>query len=324
MAINQNDELVYLFTGTSEIFIKNRINRIIQGYNPKETSVIRYDMETTPITTVLTDALTIPFLEKQKILILRRPRFLKTIHEDEKNSIKEFIKYLKNPIDTTILLIDATNMNLSNNNEVYKVLKNTAFIVNYDNSEEIEIKGWIIRTLAINNIEIKDDALNLFLEYLNNDQIRMEHEIDKLIAYGLSDGLITSEDIKILISQDISKEVYTLIKAIIKKDSVKVNTIYNKLASNTKDIMGVISLISSTFRDLLTTSKLLKKGYSQNDIAKFYGISSGRAYYIVQDAKSFKLEDLESNVNKLAELDFKIKSGQIDKNIGIELFLLQI
>lgn len=324
MAINQNDELVYLFTGTSEIFIKNRINRIIQGYDPKETSVIRYDMETTPITTVLTDALTIPFLEKQKILILRRPRFLKTIHEDEKNSIKEFIKYLKNPIDTTILLIDATNMNLSNNNEVYKVLKNTAFIVNYDNSEEIEIKGWIIRTLAINNIEIKDDALNLFLEYLNNDQIRMEHEIDKLIAYGLSDGLITSEDIKILISQDISKEVYTLIKAIIKKDSVKVNTIYNKLASNTKDIMGVISLISSTFRDLLTTSKLLKKGYSQNDIAKFYGISSGRAYYIVQDAKSFKLEDLESNVNKLAELDFKIKSGQIDKNIGIELFLLQI
>lgn len=324
MAINQNDELVYLFTGTSEIFIKNRINRIIQGYDPKETSVIRYDMETTPITTVLTDALTIPFLEKQKILILRRPRFLKTIHEDEKNSIKEFIKYLKNPIDTTILLIDATNMNLSNNNEVYKVLKNTAFIVNYDNSEEIEIKGWIIRTLAINNIEIKDDALNLFLEYLNNDQIRMEHEIDKLIAYGLSDGLITSEDIKILISQDISKEVYTLIKAIIKKDSVKVNTIYNKLASNTKDIMGVISLISSTFRDLLTTSKLLKKGYSQNDIAKFYGISSGRAYYIVQDAKSFKFEDLESNVNKLAELDFKIKSGQIDKNIGIELFLLQI
>lgn len=324
MAINQNDELVYLFTGTSEIFIKNRINRIIQGYDPKETSVIRYDMETTPITTVLTDALTIPFLEKQKILILRRPRFLKTIHEDEKNSIKEFIKYLKNPIDTTILLIDATNMNLSNNNEVYKVLKNIAFIVNYDNSEEIEIKGWIIRTLAINNIEIKDDALNLFLEYLNNDQIRMEHEIDKLIAYGLSDGLITSEDIKILISQDISKEVYTLIKAIIKKDSVKINTIYNKLASNTKDIMGVISLISSTFRDLLTTSKLLKKGYSQNDIAKFYGISSGRAYYIVQDAKSFKLEDLESNVNKLAELDFKIKSGQIDKNIGIELFLLQI
>lgn len=324
MAINQNDELVYLFTGTSEIFIKNRINRIIQGYNPKETSVVRYDMESTSITTVLTDALTIPFLEKQKIIILRRPRFLKTIHEEEKNSIKEFIKYLKNPVDTTILLIDATNMNISNNNEVYKVLKNTAFIVNYDNSEEIEIKGWIIRTFALNNIEIKDDALNLFLEYLNSDQIRMEHEIDKLIAYGINDGIITVQDIKTLVSQDINKEVYSLIKAIIKKDSVKVNTIYNKLANNTKDIMGVISLISSTFRDLLTTAKLLKKGYSQNDIAKFYGISSGRAYYIVQDAKAFKLEDLESNVNKLAELDFKIKSGQIDKNVGIELFLLQI
>lgn len=324
MAINQNDELVYLFTGTSEIFIKNRINRIIQGYDSKETSVIRYDMEVTPLTTVLTDALTIPFLEKQKIIILKRPRFLKSIHDDEKNSIKEFIKYLKNPVETTILLIDATNMNLSNNNEVYKVLKNTAFIVNYDNSEEIEIKGWIIRTLALNNIEIKDDALSLFLEYLDNDQVRMEHEIDKLIAYGMTDKIITKEDIKILVSQSVNKEIYSLIKAIVKKDFVKVNMLYEKIANRTKDVMGVIALISSTFKDLLTTSKLLKKGYSQNDIAKFYGISSGRAYYIVQDAKSFKLEDLESNVNKLAELDFKIKSGQIDRNTGIEVFLLQI
>ncbi len=324
MAINPNDEQVYLFTGTSEIFIKNRMNRIIQGYDPKETSVIRYDMESTPLSHVLNDILTIPFLEKQKIIILRRPRFLKNIHQDEKNSVKEFIKYLKNPLDTTILLIDATNMNISNTNEVYKVLKNTAFIVNYDNSEEIEIKGWIIRTLALNNVEIKDDALTLFLEYLNNDQSRMEHEIDKLIAYGASEGVITTSDIKTLISQDINKEVYNLIKEIIKRDSVKVNEIYNKLASNTKDVMGIISLISSTFKDLLTTSRLLKKGYSQNDIAKFYGISSGRAYYVVKDAKSFKMEDLEENVNKLAELDFKIKSGQIDKNTGIELFLLEI
>lgn len=324
MAINVNDEQVYLFTGTSEIFIKNRMNRIIQGYNPKETSVIKYDMENTSLSTVLTDILTIPFLEKQKIIVLKRPRFLKTIHQDEKNSVKEFIKYLKNPIETTILLIDATKMNISNSNEIYKILKNTAFIVNYDNSEEIEIKGWIIRTLALNNVEIKDDALTLFLEYLNGDQTRMEHEIDKLISYGANEGLITKEDIKILISQDINNEVYDLINQIIKKDTIKVNNIYNKLASNTKDVMSIISLISSTFRELLTTARLLKRGYSQNDIAKFYGTSSGRAYYIVKNAKSFKIEDLESNVEKLADLDFKIKSGQIDKNTGIELFLLQI
>ena len=152
----------------------------------------------------------------------------------------------------------------------------------------------------------------------------MEHEIDKLIAFGISEGIITTADIKLLISQDINKEIYSLIKEIIKKDTAKVNSIYNKLASNTKDVMGIITLISSTFRELLTTARLLKKGYSQNDIAKFYGISSGRAYYIVKDAKSFNIDDLEANVNKLAELDFKIKSGQIDKNTGIELFLLQI
>ena len=33
-------------------------------------------------------------------------------------TVKEFIKYLKKPIDTTILMIDATNINIANNNEI--------------------------------------------------------------------------------------------------------------------------------------------------------------------------------------------------------------
>lgn len=323
MAFNANDELIYLFTGSSEVFIKNRMNRIIQSYNPEETSVIRYDMESTPISVVLNDALTIPFLEKQKIIILRRPKFLKNTKDEEKQSIKDFIKYLKAPIDTTILMIDATNVNISNTNEIYKVLKNVAFIVNYDNSEEIEIKGWVIRTLAINNIEIKEDAINLFLEYLNNDQIRMEQEIDKLISYAGKGGVITTTDIKALINQNIDKEIYALIKAVINHDIAQTTALYESIITNTKDVMNIFSLLCATFRDLLTTSKLLKRGYSQNDIAKAYGVSTGRAYYMLKEAKAFKIEDLENSVKNLATLDYLIKSGQIDKNVGLELFLLK-
>ena len=83
-------------------------------------------------------------------------------------------------------------------------------------------------------------------------------------------------------------------------------------------------MISNSFKDLLTTAKLLKAGYSQHDISRLYNVSSSRAYYIVKDAKNFRIEDLENYVTKMADLDFKIKSGKIDKNIGIELILLQL
>ena len=49
------DENLYLFTGTAEIFIQNRISRIISSYDKQQISIIKYDMEQTPFSRVLED-----------------------------------------------------------------------------------------------------------------------------------------------------------------------------------------------------------------------------------------------------------------------------
>ena len=317
------DENLYLFTGTAEIFIQNRISRIISSYDKQQVSIIKYDMEQTSFSRVLEDACTLPFLEDLKIIILRNPTFL-TTKGDLANDAKNFIKYLKNPVETSIIIINATNITPNPANEVYKALKNYAMIIDYSDSEEIEIKGWISRTCAARNIEIKDSAINLFLEYINSDQVRMVNELDKIMNYVNDGGIIDEQVVKLLVTKDLSKEIFNLIKAIISKDLIKTNKIYQTLAIQTKAIGGVIAMISNSFKDLLTTAKLLKAGYSQHDISRFYNVSSSRAYYIVKDAKNFRIEDLENYIIKMADLDYKIKSGKIDKNIGIELILLQL
>ncbi len=320
----RDDDLIYLFTGTSEIFIKNRINRIIQSFSKLETSVIKYDMEVTSLATVLEDAITIPLLEDLKIIILKNPVFLTKGNELSKDDVKSFIKYLKNPSDTTILMIDATNYAIHQANEIYKMLKNVAKIIDYPDPEEIELKGWIVRSFDANNIDIKDEALNLLLEYIGDDQPRLAGEIEKLTSYIGKNGTIKSSDIRLLVPRNVNNEIYELIKAIIEQDLTKIHSIYDNLITHTKDSMTIISLISNKFKELLSTYRLLKYGYSQSDIAKFYSVSTGKAYYLVQEAKSFKIQDLEYYVDKLAELDFQIKSGKIDKTIGLELFLLKL
>lgn len=324
MALSKDDDLLYLFTGTSEIFIKNRINRILQSYNKLNYTVIRYDMENTSISTVLNDAITVPLLEDLKVIIIKNPTFLGKTKEDNSKEYKEFIKYLKKPCEYTVLMIDANNFKINQANEIYKVLKNQALIINYDETQEIELKGWIIRNFATNNIEIREEALNLFMEYLNNNQVRMEQEIDKLISYVGRGGIVTVKDIKHIVPKDLSNEIFNLIKAIVDHNHIQISNIYKELTSNTKDVMGILGMISSTFVDMITITKLMKIGHSQNDIARFFNVSPGRAYYMIKNAKSFKLADLENYVLKLANLDYKIKSGQIDKSIGLDLLIIQL
>lgn len=320
----KDEDLIYLFTGTSEIFIKNRMNRIIQSFNKYEYTIIKYDMETTSLSTALSDAITVPFLEELKIIILKNPKFLTKSATSTKDEIKAMLKYLKNPCDSTLLIIDATNTVINQSNEIYKMLKNVARIIDYPDPEEIELKGWIVRSFDANGIDIKDDALTLLLEYIGDDQARLSQEIDKLSSYVGKGGTIRKEDIKLLVPKNINNEIYLLIKAIINHDLALTNQIYDNLITHTKDSLTIFSLISNKFKELLSTYRLLKYGYSQSDIAKFYNVSTGKAYYIVQEARAFKLSDLEFYIDKLAELDYQIKSGKLDKTIGLELLLLKL
>ena len=320
----KDEDLIYLFTGTSEIFIKNRMNRIIQSFNKYEYTIIKYDMETTSLSTVLSDAITVPFLEELKIIILKNPKFLTKSATSTKDEIKAMLKYLKNPCDSTLLIIDATNTVINQSNEIYKMLKNVARIIDYPDPEEIELKGWIVRSFDANGIDIKDDALTLLLEYIGDDQARLSQEIDKLSSYVGKGGTIRKEDIKLLVPKNINNEIYLLIQAIINHDLALTNQIYDNLITHTKDSLTIFSLISNKFKELLSTYRLLKYGYSQSDIAKFYNVSTGKAYYIVQEARAFKLSDLEFYIDKLAELDYQIKSGKLDKTIGLELLLLKL
>lgn len=320
----KDEDLIYLFTGTSEIFIKNRMNRIIQSFNKYEYTIIKYDMETTSLSTVLSDAITVPFLEELKIIILKNPKFLTKSATSTKDEIKAMLKYLKSPCDSTLLIIDATNTVINQSNEIYKMLKNVARIIDYPDPEEIELKGWIVRSFDANGIDIKDDALTLLLEYIGDDQARLSQEIDKLSSYVGKGGTIRKEDIKLLVPKNINNEIYLLIKAIINHDLALTNQIYDNLITHTKDSLTIFSLISNKIKELLSTYRLLKYGYSQSDIAKFYNVSTGKAYYIVQEARAFKLSDLEFYIDKLAELDYQIKSGKLDKTIGLELLLLKL
>ena len=199
--------------------------------------------------------MTVPFLEDLKLIILNNPIFLKQAKETIPPAGKRFIQYLKNPSDTTILLINSCGIEIPLSNEYYKVLRNVSEIIDYPEAEEIELKGWIIRRLASEQIEIREDALTVFLDYLNGDQARMDNELEKIISFAKHDGIITKETIRLLVPEDVTNAVFKLIEALISKNFEKVESIYQQIFANTKDISGMIALVTNKFKELFTDRK---------------------------------------------------------------------
>lgn len=313
---------LYLFTGSEEPVIKTKINRLVDELKKTSSEVIKYDLEIINLRKVISDAITIPFLTEQKILILRNPKMLaSTVLSPD---VKEFISYLKKSNPTTIIIIDATGIDIKNDNPLYQVLMKQAVINDVKKLEDIELGGIIIRKLSINGVSIKDDALRLLLTYLNHNLVRTEQEIDKLSSYAGNGGTITIDDIKLLINKDLDDDIFSLARAVMTKNRQKVLEIYHELSLQTNDTLGLLGMLSKTFTELLIASKLLLCGYSNQDIATICNINKGRAYYLVQDAKNFNDTELSTYIKALADLDFKIKTGIINKYVGLELLLLKL
>ena len=74
-------------------------------------------------------------------------------------------------------------------------------------------------------------------------------------------------------------------------------------------------------KDNLMVNLLLQNGATQADVASKMNVSNNRAYYLVKDAKQLNIESIKEYVTKLAELDYNIKSGQVDSKTGFEFFL---
>ena len=67
---------IQLYIGEEPYGIKIRINRNIENSGVDEFNITTYDLEVDSLDSAIEDAMTIPFMSEEKIVILKNPIFL--------------------------------------------------------------------------------------------------------------------------------------------------------------------------------------------------------------------------------------------------------
>jgi DNA polymerase-3 subunit delta len=314
---------VHLFLGDEQYLIENKIKRLINDSGAGEYNVSYYDLEISSLSEALSDALTPPFMSDAKVIVIKNPLFLTAEKNLDKEEKKRFLDYLDAPMETTVLIINGYNIDPDERKQEVKKL--LAGSVNYSRElSEIEMYGWIKRQGAINNVVITDEAAREFYRIVGKDLMNAKNELDKLIAYAGDNATVTVEAVRKVAIKEIQNDVYALSNAIVDQDRNKAVRIYRDLIKIGNAANFLFSLVAKSMRELLTVNLMLKGGYNQADVAASMGVSSGRAYYMVKNARSLDYELLRKYVAQLSELDYKIKSGQTDVRTGLEFFLFGI
>ena len=196
--------------------------------------------------------------------------------------------------------------------KVYECKKVENYNLNNVLNDYIKEKGF-----KINNSDI-----NLIISKVGTDLSYLISEIDKLLMYKNDDKSINSEDIEKVIVKSLENNVFALTNAIMNNEKNKMFDIYNDLIKVGEDPTKLLIILSNQFRLLLQVKLMKENGYTDNEM-----ISTIKEHpYRIKLAKetNYSKTKLIKFIKSLSELDYKIKSGNIDRYLGFELFLLNI
>ena len=305
--------MTYLILGNNEI-IKEHINKIIKENNINRESISSYDLETDNIMSALEDINTLSIFSDKKLVIVYNIESL--IKKDDKNNdfyVSELIKYLNNQSDNILII---TGKSLPNRKKL---------ITSFDSfSTKIEATNFDINSYInelLNGYKMSNNDIELLKTYCSNDLLRIKNEIEKLKLYKFNEKQITRNDIESLVKKDLDKTIFDLINSVEKGTKNRSFDIYKELKEQNEEDMKILSMLANNYR-LIYQIKNLTYTKTDNEIKEILGISNPKRISVLRSkGYNYTNKDLENILSFLADLDYKIKNGLMDKETAVYLFL---
>ncbi len=287
-------EETYFIDKISDYIADNVLTDAEKGFN--QTVLYGKDLEPS---TIIGNARRFPMMANHQVIIIREAQNIKKIEELE--------PYVKNPLPSTILVINYKYKTLDKRKTFPKLIDQKGVLFESKKIYDNQLPTWISTYLKTQNYSIAPQAAAMLSEYLGTDLSKVVNELDKLIISLPAGTQITPDHIERNIG--ISKEfnVFELQNALGERNLLKANRIINYFGSNpsSNPMPVVISGLFSYFSKLLNYHFLDDK--SQNSVAASLQVHPFFVKNYVSAAKNFNIRKLVEIVSILREYDMKSK-----------------
>lgn len=306
--------MVYLLYGTKEFQINEEIKKICK--NIDEMNISRYDLNNDLLSLAIEDAQTLSLFEDKKVVIIENADMFTGSTSKDSEIVQ---KYLDNINENTTLIFIVHNDKLDTRKKITKLIKEKGKVLEYN--DELDTISLVRKLFKGYNIDYK--TINLFIDRIGNNPLIIQNEINKIKIYKGNDKNITDEDILNLTIKLIEIDIFKLIDYIVKKDKEKALELYYEMLKMNEEPIKIVVILANQFRIMYQAKELFKKGYSEKDIASILKIHPYRVKLAIQNGRNYTSETLLKYLNDLANIDIGIKTGTLNKDLALEIFILK-
>ena len=309
--------MIYVLYGIQDYLIDKKIQELTKNIDRLE--IDEFDLENNNIKQIIDAAATFSLFSTNKTIIVYNSFVFSSNKKgiDDKD-INLLQKYIENPNKNTTIIFVVSNDKLDSRKKIVTSVKKNGIVLEFN-----EVKN--INTLVndmIKPYKITANQINTLINRVGDNLYILENEITKLKIYKNDDLIITDNDIINVINKSVNTDIFHLIDSIINKNMNEALECYYELIKIGEEPIKILVLLANQFRLMYQVKELSKKGYRIFDIMDLLDQKQYPIQKAIQKGYNYDSKILLEYLNKLADLDIGIKTGKIDKNTGLELFIL--
>ncbi|MGN1268253.1 MAG: DNA polymerase III subunit delta [Candidatus Aphodocola sp.] len=308
----------YLIYGNDYGLIKREIDKLTNGV----TDIVKYDLLTDKIDELLDDASCMSLFGDKKVLVGENALFLTTTSTSINHNLDYLTNYLNDDNHENIVILSVLTDKLDERKKIVKLLKEKSKVIYKELIDNKDLPSFIINEFNNEGYKIDYKTANYFVNYVGKNVDILLSEINKMIIFKDNDKNITINDIDEISSKAINDNVFDLSDAIMKKDFKRMYDCYNDLIILKEEPIKIIAMLGNQFNLVYQCKLLSSKGLSEKEIATSLSVHPYRVKLAIET--DYMISELKDILIKLHNLDFEIKSGKVDKNVGFDNFLLHL
>ncbi len=257
---------------------------------------------------------TLPFFADRRVILIENSGFFK-------NACEELAEYLPQVAPATHFIF--VEEEVDKRSKMYKAAKTSGRIVEFLPQNEELLTRWILGRLKREGKNITGSVMQLFLTKTGTDMGNIDRELEKLLCYTLDRDVITAEDVEAVVTEQTTNKIFEMVNAVAEHNQRRALDLYYDLLTLKEPPMRIMFLISRQFQILFHVRDMAAKGLDQQTMAKKAGIPPFAVRKNVSQAKGFTMEQLKQALRDGAELEEAVKTGRMDDQMAVELFLMK-
>jgi DNA polymerase-3 subunit delta len=319
--LKKSKDQIFFFNGDENFLKDNGVLSIIDKYNDKydkDFDFLEYYGKNINSDELATELVTTPMISDYRLIIIYN---IDKCEIKTKNIIK---KWLDQP-NKFIIFISTTSeqISLKNTTQFFQKLSEVSSTVSCYKLEDKDMKQWIIEKLKESNKTIEESAVEYLVDMVGSDLYKMSNELKKIVLYLNSKEDVKINDVRSLVSDVRSDNIFDLVDSIISKDLKKSIRMSKNVIREGGDAIALVSLLYRKLMQGAVIVDMIKRHIDDNRIRESLGLSPYALMQTKEKLDQISKLDIFKLFRKLLDTDIDLKSNHIDVNVVVENLIIE-